>query len=80
MIRSPRKVLHLKNKSSAYTPKGAGSALVIGKIALIMLVAAGLHCQIKLPAVGFLRCNKMPLRGHEMIYIFNNGNIDDINI
>ena len=53
---------------------------MIGKIALIMLVAAGLHCQIKLPAVGFLRCNKMPLRGHEMIYIFNNGNIDDIDI
>jgi len=31
-------------------------------------------------AVGFLSCNKMPLRSHEMIYIFNNGNIDDINI
>ena len=31
-------------------------------------------------AVGFLSCNKMPLRAHEMIYIFNNGNIDDINI
>jgi len=31
-------------------------------------------------AVGFLSCNKMPLRAHEMIYIFNNGNLDDINI
>ena len=31
-------------------------------------------------AVGFLNCNKMPLRSHEMIYIFNNGNIDDVNI
>ena len=31
-------------------------------------------------AVGFLSCNKMPLRSHEMIYIFNNGNLDDINI
>ena len=31
-------------------------------------------------AVGFLSCNKMPLRAHEMIYIFNKGNIDDINI
>jgi hypothetical protein len=30
--------------------------------------------------VVFLNCNKMPLRIHEMIYIFNNGNIDDINI
>jgi site-specific DNA-methyltransferase (adenine-specific) len=31
-------------------------------------------------AIGFLNCNKMPLRSHEMIYIFKNGNIDDINI
>ena len=31
-------------------------------------------------AIGFLNCNKMPLRSHEMIYIFNYGNIDDINI
>ena len=30
--------------------------------------------------VGFLNCNKMPSKIHEMIYIFNNGNIDDINI
>ena len=31
-------------------------------------------------SVGFLSCNKMPLRSHEMICIFNNGNIDDVNI
>ena len=31
-------------------------------------------------SVGFKSCNKMPLRSHEMIYIFNNGNLDDINI
>jgi len=30
--------------------------------------------------VGFLNCNKMPLRTHEMIYIFNDGNNDDLNI
>ena len=38
--RNPRKALHLKSKSTAYTPKSAGSALVIGKIVLTMLVAA----------------------------------------
>jgi len=32
----PRKALHLENKSFAYTPKSAGSALMIGKIALMM--------------------------------------------
>ena len=33
-------------------------------------------------AVGLLNCNKMPLRANKMIYryIFNNGNIDDIDI
>jgi len=30
--------------------------------------------------VGFLSCNKILLRNHEMIYISINGNIDDINI
>jgi hypothetical protein len=34
----------------------------------------------KYNAVGLLNCNKMPLRANKMIYIFNNGNIDDINI
>jgi len=32
--------LHLESKSTAYTPKSAGSVLVIGKIVLTMLVAA----------------------------------------
>ena len=31
-------------------------------------------------SVGFLSCNKAPLRNHEMIYIFNNNNNDDLNI
>ena len=48
-IRYPRKALHLESKSSVYTPKGAGSALVIGKIALIMLIVVGVRCQIKNP-------------------------------
>ena len=26
-------------------------------------------------SVGFLNCNRMPLRSHEMIYIFNNGKL-----
>jgi len=39
-FRNPRKALHLESKSTAYTPKSAGSALVIGKIVLTMLVAA----------------------------------------
>jgi len=34
--------------SSAHTPKSAGSALMIGKIALILRVAAGMRCQNKL--------------------------------
>ena len=29
-------------------------------------------------SVGFLSCNKIPLRRHEMIYIFNSANTDDI--
>jgi len=48
VFRNPRKALHLENKSSAYTPKSAGSALMIGKIALIMIVAVGMRCQNKL--------------------------------
>ena len=31
-------------------------------------------------AVGFLCANKMPLRSHEMIYIFNSSNTDDIEL
>jgi site-specific DNA-methyltransferase (adenine-specific) len=31
-------------------------------------------------AVGFLNANKMPLRSHEMIYIFSNPNTDDIEL
>ena len=48
VFRNPRTALHLENKSSAYTPKSAGSALMIGKIALMMLVAVGMRCQNKL--------------------------------
>ena len=40
MYFNPRKALHLESKSTAYTPKSAGSALVVGKIVLTMLVAA----------------------------------------
>jgi len=39
-FRHPRKALHLESKSTVYTPKSAGSALVIGKIVLTMLIAA----------------------------------------
>ena len=35
VFRNPRKALHLENKSSSYTPKSAGSALVIGKSSLV---------------------------------------------
>jgi len=38
-FRNPRKALHLESKSTAYTPKSAGSAKVIGKIVLTMLVS-----------------------------------------
>jgi hypothetical protein len=31
-------------------------------------------------AVGFLNCNKAPLRSHEMIYIFNNNNNNNNNV
>ena len=31
-------------------------------------------------SVGFLCANKMPLRSHEMIYIFNSSNPDDISL
>ena len=31
-------------------------------------------------SVGFLCANKMPLRSHEMIYIFNSSNTDDIEL
>ena len=31
-------------------------------------------------AVGFLSANKMPLRSHEMIYIFNSSNTNDIEL
>ena len=48
VFRNHRKALHLENKSSAYTPKSAGSALMIGKIVLMMLVAVGMRCQNKL--------------------------------
>ena len=48
VFRNPRKALHLENKSSAYTPKSSDSALMIGKIALMMLVAAGMRCRNKL--------------------------------
>ena len=34
VLRNPRKALHLESKSSAYTPKSEGSALVIGMIYL----------------------------------------------
>jgi len=34
----------------------------------------------KYNAVGFLSANKMPLRNHEMIYIFSNQNTDDIEL
>ena len=34
----------------------------------------------KSKSVGFLCANKMPLRSHEMIYIFNNSNTDDIEL
>jgi DNA modification methylase len=34
----------------------------------------------KATAVGFLNCKNQPLRAHEMIYIFNNSNVDDVNI
>ena len=40
VFRNPRKALHLESNSAAYTLKSAGSALVIGKIVLIMPVAA----------------------------------------
>ena len=33
-------LVRLESKSTAYTPESAGSALVIGKIVLTMLVAA----------------------------------------
>ena len=46
-----RKALHLENKSSAYTPKSAGSALMTGKITLMMLVAVGMRCQNKIPSL-----------------------------
>jgi len=48
VFRNPRKAPHLENKSPAYTPKSAGSAQVIGKIASMMLVVVGMRCQIKL--------------------------------
>ncbi len=31
-------------------------------------------------SVGYLSCNKMPLRSHEMIYIFSNQNTDDVEL
>jgi len=34
----------------------------------------------KFKSVGFLNCNNQPLRAHEMIYLFNNTNTDDINV
>jgi len=34
----------------------------------------------KYTAVGFLSANKMPLRAHEMIYIFNSQNTDDVEL
>jgi hypothetical protein len=56
VIRSPRKVLHLENKSSAYTPKGAGSVLVIGSAGVAelqirseekaMVIADGAHAEL----------------------------------
>ena len=31
-------------------------------------------------SVGYLSANKMPLRNHEMLYVFNNSNNDDVEL
>ena len=48
VFRDLRKALHLESNSPAYTPKCTGFALVIGKNALIILLAVGVLCQNKL--------------------------------
>jgi len=42
-FRNSRKASCLQNKSPAYIPKSEGSVLVIGKIALMMLIASGMR-------------------------------------
>jgi len=47
VFRNPHKAIHLENKSPTHIWKSTGSALVIGEIASVMLVAAGVRCQRK---------------------------------
>ena len=58
--RNPRKALHLESKSTAYTPKRAGSALVIGKNVLIMPVtAAKINQSSMMPAFDQTRVQRI---------------------